>query len=65
MVPLVAMKAEFDAVKAIIDGCAEAVAAATGETIRLYSRNDDRAAARGAARRGDRRERGILLVRHQ
>ncbi|MDR3408940.1 MAG: pyruvate, phosphate dikinase [Methylovirgula sp.] len=33
MVPLVAMKAEFDAVKAIIDRCAEAVASETGEAI--------------------------------
>ena len=33
MVPLVVIKAEFDTVKAIIDRCAEAVSAETGETI--------------------------------
>ena len=32
---------------------------------RLPGRHHDRAAARGAARRRDRRERGILLLRHQ
>ena len=65
MVPLIATKAELDMVKARIDAMAEAVDARRPAQARLSGRHHDRAAARRAVRRRDRRERGVLLVRHQ
>ena len=57
MVPLVGLRTELDFVKARIDAVAKAVMAETGVDDRLSGRHDDRAAARGAPRAGDRRER--------
>ena len=65
MVPLIATKAELDIVKARIDAMAQAVTKETGAKLELPGRHHDRAAARGAAGRRDRAERGVLLVRHQ
>ena len=65
MVPLVFAKRELDLVKARIDAMAEAVTAETGVAIALSGRHDDRTAARRLARRRDRRDGGILLLRHQ
>ena len=56
MVPLIATKAELDLVKARIDAMAEAVANETGSEGRLSGRHHDRAAARRAAGRRDRRD---------
>ena len=55
MVPLIATKAELDIVKARIDAMAQAVAKETGVQARLPGRHHDRAAARGADGRRDRR----------
>ena len=65
MVPLVMGVAELDAVKKIIVAMAETVAKETGRHRALPGRHDDRTAARGAARRRYRRQRRVLLVRHQ
>ncbi len=65
MVPLIATKAELDLVKASIDAMAEAVARETKAKVDLPGRHHDRAAAGVVARRRDRRERGILFLRHQ
>ena len=65
MVPLVGLKKELDRVKARIDAAAKSVMAETGASVDYLGRHDDRAAARGAPRAGDRRERRLLLLRHQ
>ncbi len=65
MVPLVFGKRELDLVKARIVAMAEAVSKETGVDHSLPGRHDDRTAARRAARRGNRRDGGILLLRHQ
>ena len=64
MVPLVATKAEFDMIKARIDATAQAVMKDQAASD-LSGRHHDRAAARGADGRRDRRDRRVLLVRHQ
>ena len=65
MVPLVMTKPELDLVKARIVAMAEAVAQGKRRRGRVSGRHDDRAAARGSARRRDRGSGGVLLVRHQ
>ena len=65
MIPLIATKAELDIVKARIDAMAQAVMKETGAKLELSGRHHDRAAARRAEGRRDRRERRVLLVRHQ
>ena len=66
MVPLVDDQAPSSiSSKARIVAMAEAVAEETGVTVRLPGRHDDRAAARRPARGRDRRERRVLLLRHQ
>ena len=65
MVPLVMTKPELDLVKARIVAMAEAVAEGKRRRRRVSGRHDDRAAARGSARRRDRGIGGVLLVRHQ
>ncbi len=65
MVPLIATKAEFDLVKARIDAMAQGRDEREAGQADLSGRHDDRVAARRAAGRRDRRDRGILLVRHQ
>ena len=65
MVPLAIGRPELDLVKAIIVATGEAVAKETGVKVPYSGRHDDRTAARGAARRRDRRDGRVLLVRHQ
>ncbi len=65
MVPLIATRMEFDLVKARIDDTAKAVAKEQRHRDRLSGRHHDRAAARRAHGRRDRRDRGVLLLRHQ
>ena len=65
MVPLIATKAEFDLVKARIDAMAQGSREGDRRQARLPGRHHDRTAARGAAGRRDRRDGGVLLLRHQ
>ena len=65
MVPLTIGRPELDLVKAIIVAVADTVAKETGVKTPYSGRHDDRTAARGVARGRDRRDRRVLLVRHQ
>ena len=65
MVPLIATKMEFDLVKARIDAMARGCRERDRHQDRLPGRHHDRAAARLPQGRRDRRDRGVLLVRHQ
>ena len=67
MIPLVGMAArELQLLKERIDAVAAEVAQGdAAATLRLPGRHHDRAAARGAARRRDRRARRVLQLRHQ
>ncbi len=65
MVPLIATRAEFDLVKARIDDTAKAVGEGARDRDRLPGRHHDRVAARRADGGRDRRDRGVLLLRHQ
>ena len=65
MVPLIATKAEFDLVKARIDAMARGGRAGDRRQGRLSGRHHDRIAARGAHGGRDRRDRRVLLIRHQ
>ena len=65
MMPLIATKAELDIVKARIDAMAAGGDEGDRRQARVSGRHHDRAAARGADGRRDRRERRVLLVRHQ
>jgi hypothetical protein len=65
MIPLIATKKEFDLMKVVVDQVASEVSQMSGEKARVSGRHHDRAAARGAARRRDRRVGGVLLLRHQ
>ena len=66
MVPLVAMRAELDLVKAH-DRQGRRGGRRTGarQAAAIHGRHDDRVAARGARWRQDRRDRRVLLLRHQ
>ncbi len=65
MVPLIATKIELDLVKERIDAMAKTVGVGDQEQAQLSGRHHDRIAARGAQGRRDRRDRGVLFVRHQ
>ncbi len=65
MLPVIFGKQEFDLVKPIIVAAAEAVGQGDRGHGAIPGRHHDRAAARGAACGRDRRERRVLLVRHQ
>ena len=65
MVPLVATSAELRIIRALIDRAAKTVFEEKGRALDLSGRHDDRAAARGAARRRHRRGGRILQLRHQ
>ena len=65
MVPLIATKAELDLVKARIDAMAQAVRKETGAKLDYDVGTMIELPRAGAAGRRDRRERGVLLLRHQ
>ena len=65
MVPLIATKAELDLVKARIDAMARGGDEGERRQAQLPGRHHDRAAARRAAGGRNRRDRRVLLVRHQ
>ena len=65
MIPLVRHARELQLIKQRIDAVAAEVGQGAGRRARLPGRHDDRAAARGAARRRDRRARRVLQLRHQ
>ena len=65
MIPLVLAARELQLIKQRIDAVAAEVAKERGGALRLPGRHHDRAAARGAAGRRDRRARRVLQLRHQ
>jgi pyruvate,orthophosphate dikinase len=65
MIPLVATGVSSSCKERIVRETASEVFAERQITCALPRRHDDRAAARGAVRRRDRRARRVLLVRHQ
>ena len=68
MIPLVAYRREFDMLRDVIVETADAVREGDRRQARLPDRHHDRAAARGAQGRRDRRRRDgrrVLLLRHQ
>ncbi len=65
MIPLVATRRELELMKILVDKAAEAVFAEKGAADRLSGRHDDRAAARGAARRRDRGGGRLLQFRYE
>ena len=65
MIPLVAVKSEFDRLKADGRSRRQGDDGEDRRQVRVPGRHDDRAAARRPDRRRDRRGRGVLQLRHQ
>ena len=65
MIPLVATRKELDLMKVVVDQVASRGQPAVGPEARIPGRHHDRAAARGAAGRRDRRVGRVLQLRHQ